>query len=69
MTATPALQLTGLVKAFGETTAVDHLDLTVPAGSVGAEVAARAAARESDSTPITRSNERASCSVNRPTPA
>jgi ABC-2 type transport system ATP-binding protein len=33
MTATPALQLTGLVKAFGSTTAVDHVDLAVPAGS------------------------------------
>lgn len=33
MTPTPALQLTGLVKAFGATTAVDHLDLTVSAGS------------------------------------
>src|SRR5918992_3821275 len=29
----PALQLMGLVKRFGETTAVDHLDLTVPPGS------------------------------------
>jgi ABC-type multidrug transport system ATPase subunit len=29
----PALQLTGLVKRFGETTAVDHVDLTVPGGS------------------------------------
>ena len=30
----PALQLTGLVKRFGETTAVDHIDLVVPRGSV-----------------------------------
>jgi ABC-2 type transport system ATP-binding protein len=29
----PALQLTGLYKAFGETIAVDHIDLSVPAGS------------------------------------
>jgi ABC-2 type transport system ATP-binding protein len=29
----PALELVGLVKRFGETTAVDHLDLTVPSGS------------------------------------
>jgi ABC-2 type transport system ATP-binding protein len=29
----PALQLTGLVKRFGETTAVDHVGLTVPRGS------------------------------------
>ncbi len=29
----PALQLTGLYKAFGQTIAVDHLDLRVPAGS------------------------------------
>jgi len=29
----PALQLTGLWKRFGETTAVDHIDLTVPRGS------------------------------------
>ena len=29
----PALQLTGLLKRFGETTAVDHVDLTVPGGS------------------------------------
>ena len=29
----PALQLSGLVKQFGETTAVDHVDLTVPQGS------------------------------------
>jgi ABC-2 type transport system ATP-binding protein len=29
----PALQLEGLVKRFRETTAVDHLDLTVPRGS------------------------------------
>jgi energy-coupling factor transporter ATP-binding protein EcfA2 len=29
----PALRLTGLHKQFGETTAVDHLDLTVPPGS------------------------------------
>ena len=29
----PALQLTGLVKRFGETTAVDHIDLVVPRGS------------------------------------
>ena len=28
----PALQLTGLYKAFGETIAVDHIDLRVPAG-------------------------------------
>jgi ABC-type multidrug transport system ATPase subunit len=28
-----ALQLSGLVKRFGETTAVDHVDLTVPRGS------------------------------------
>ena len=30
---TPALRLTGLVKAFGSTLAVDHLDLVVPSGS------------------------------------
>lgn len=30
---TPAMQITGLVKRFGATTAVDSLDLTVPAGS------------------------------------
>jgi ABC-2 type transport system ATP-binding protein len=30
---TPALQLVGLHKRFGETTAVDHLDLAVPRGS------------------------------------
>jgi ABC-2 type transport system ATP-binding protein len=30
---TPALRLTGLHKRFGETTAVDHLDLAVPRGS------------------------------------
>ena len=29
----PALQLTGLYKIFGETIAVDHIDLSVPAGS------------------------------------
>ncbi|WP_229075808.1 ABC transporter ATP-binding protein [Actinoplanes sp. DH11] len=29
----PALRLTGLVKAFGSTVAVDRVDLTVPAGS------------------------------------
>jgi ABC-2 type transport system ATP-binding protein len=29
----PALHLTGLYKAFGQTIAVDHLDLNVPAGS------------------------------------
>jgi ABC-2 type transport system ATP-binding protein len=29
----PALELVGLVKRFGETTAVDHLDLAVPPGS------------------------------------
>jgi ABC-2 type transport system ATP-binding protein len=29
----PALQLTGLLKRFGGTTAVDHVDLTVPGGS------------------------------------
>jgi ABC-2 type transport system ATP-binding protein len=29
----PALQLTGLLKRFGETTAVDHIHLTVPRGS------------------------------------
>ena len=29
----PALQLSGLAKRFGETTAVDHVDLTVPLGS------------------------------------
>src|SRR5215218_5852382 len=29
----PALQLTGLLKRFGETTAVDHIDLDVPTGS------------------------------------
>jgi ABC-type branched-subunit amino acid transport system ATPase component len=29
----PALRLEGLRKRFGETTAVDHLDLTVPPGS------------------------------------
>ena len=29
----PALGLVGLVKRFGETTAVDHIDLTVPQGS------------------------------------
>jgi ABC-2 type transport system ATP-binding protein len=29
----PALELVGLVKRFGETTAVDHLDLVVPRGS------------------------------------
>ena len=29
----PALELVGLVKRFGETTAVDHIDLTVPQGS------------------------------------
>lgn len=32
-TDTPALQLSGLTKRFGETTAVDHIDLTVPRGS------------------------------------
>jgi ABC-2 type transport system ATP-binding protein len=30
----PALQLVGLLKRFGETTAVDHLDLAVPRGSL-----------------------------------
>jgi ABC-2 type transport system ATP-binding protein len=30
---TPALQLSGLEKRFGETTAVDHIDLAVPQGS------------------------------------
>ena len=30
---TAALRLTGLHKQFGETTAVDHLDLAVPRGS------------------------------------
>jgi ABC-2 type transport system ATP-binding protein len=29
----PALELAGLVKRFGETTAVDHIDLMVPQGS------------------------------------
>jgi ABC-2 type transport system ATP-binding protein len=29
----PALQMTGLYKAFRDTVAVDHVDLTVPAGS------------------------------------
>ena len=29
----PALQLTGLLKRFGDKTAVDHIDLTVPRGS------------------------------------
>ncbi|HEX5542586.1 MAG TPA: ABC transporter ATP-binding protein [Micromonospora sp.] len=29
----PALRLAGLVKSFGDTTAVDHVDLAVPAGS------------------------------------
>jgi ABC-2 type transport system ATP-binding protein len=29
----PALELAGLVKRFGETTAVDHIDLVVPRGS------------------------------------
>jgi ABC-2 type transport system ATP-binding protein len=29
----PALQLKRLLKRFGETTAVDHVDLTVPRGS------------------------------------
>jgi ABC-type uncharacterized transport system ATPase subunit len=29
----PALQLEGLLKRFGDTTAVDHVDLTVPRGS------------------------------------
>jgi len=29
----PALELVGLVKRFGETTAVDHIDLRVPRGS------------------------------------
>jgi len=29
----PALQLTGLLKRFGDMTAVDHIDLTVPRGS------------------------------------
>ena len=32
-TTTPALRLAGLTKRFGETTAVDTVDLTVPAGS------------------------------------
>jgi ABC-2 type transport system ATP-binding protein len=32
-TTTPALKLSGLTKSFGETTAVDVVDLTVPAGS------------------------------------
>jgi ABC-2 type transport system ATP-binding protein len=31
--ASPALQLVGLVKRFGEKTAVDHVDLVVPRGS------------------------------------
>jgi ABC-type glutathione transport system ATPase component len=31
--AAPALRLAGLVKRFGETLAVDHVDLTVPRGS------------------------------------
>lgn len=30
---TPALEIAGLVKRFGEKTAVDHVDLTVPQGS------------------------------------
>ena len=29
----PALRVTGLHKSFGEHVAVDHVDLTVPAGS------------------------------------
>jgi ABC-2 type transport system ATP-binding protein len=29
----PALQLTGLLKRFGDKTAVDHIDLSVPRGS------------------------------------
>jgi len=29
----PALRMTGLHKAFRETVAVDHVDLTVPSGS------------------------------------
>ena len=29
-----AIQVEGLVKRFGEQTAVDHIDLAVPAGSV-----------------------------------
>ena len=29
----PALRMIGLHKAFGETVAVDHVDLTVPSGS------------------------------------
>ena len=32
--AAPALELTGLTKSFGELTAVDHLDLTVPRGQM-----------------------------------
>jgi len=31
---TPAIQVKGLVKRFGEQVAVDHVDLTVPTGSV-----------------------------------
>ena len=31
---TPALALTGLTKSFGELTAVDHVDLTVPRGQM-----------------------------------
>jgi ABC-2 type transport system ATP-binding protein len=34
----PALRLAGLVKRFGETTAVDHVDLSVPRGSFEAGV-------------------------------
>ncbi|WP_219416720.1 ATP-binding cassette domain-containing protein [Pseudonocardia nigra] len=30
---TPALEMAGLYKVFGTKTAVDHIDLTVPAGS------------------------------------
>jgi ABC-2 type transport system ATP-binding protein len=31
---TPAIEAEGLIKSFGATTAVDHLDLTVPSGQV-----------------------------------
>ena len=31
---TPAIELTGLTKTFGDLTAVDHLDLTVPRGQM-----------------------------------
>jgi ABC-type multidrug transport system ATPase subunit len=30
----PAIKITGLTKRFGQITAVDHLDLEVPAGSI-----------------------------------